>query len=92
MPTNVLPSWFKYLMISLALAACWWCLADSSNSTKHEYPIYTTNGSGIGGGLHTRVGSNIRQFVTNPLEPISSSNDNGMILRDTNGNYYKNEP
>jgi hypothetical protein len=42
--------------------------------------------------LPAKAGANIRQFVTNPLEPTSLPDEGTVILRDTGTNYYRNEP
>ena len=93
MPTNVLPSWAKYLLVTTVLATGWWYFSGSSVRSVHRDNSYlTSTSSAAGNGLPGKVVTNIRQFVTNPLEPTSLPDEGAVILRDTGTNYYRNEP
>lgn len=93
MPTNVMPSWVKFLMLVTAVAAGWWCWFGPSDPANHKSPVNPVSySSGQGNGLQTKASANIRQFVTNPLEPTSLPNEDTVILRETGTNYYRNEP
>ncbi len=93
MPTNVMPSWVKVLILVAAVAAGWWCWFGPSDTAYREKPVsLMSQPSGLGSGLSARAGANIRQFVTNPLEPTSLPYEGSLILRDTGSNYYYNEP
>jgi hypothetical protein len=93
MPTNVMPSWVKLLMLFAAVAAAWWCCFGPSDPTyRNSLVNQVSYSSGQGNGLQAKVGANIRQFVTNPLEPAALPDESTVILRDTGTNYYRNEP
>ncbi len=92
MSTNVMPLWLKFFMFSAILAAFWWCFAGQSDYTTYANVTYMTTNYEMGGGLQSRAGANIRQFVTNPLEPVSLPDDSIMVLRRINDNYYQDEP
>lgn len=93
MPTNVMPTWVKLLMLVAAVAAGWWCWFGPSDPANHKSPVNQVSySSGQGNGLQAKAGANIRQFVTNPLEPTVFPDEGAVILRDTGTNYYRNEP
>jgi hypothetical protein len=93
MPTNVMPSWVKLLMLLAAVVAAWWCWFGPSDPAYRNSPVnHVSYSSGQGNGLPAKAGANIRQFVTNPLEPASLPDEGTVILRDTGINYYRYQP
>jgi hypothetical protein len=93
MPTNVMPLWVKFLMLVAAVAAGWWCWFGPSDPANRNSPVNQVSYSSDQGiGLPAKAGANIRQFITNPLEPTSLPGEGAVILRDTGTNYYRNEP
>lgn len=92
MSTNVMPSWVKLLMLFAAVAVCWWSWFGPSDPVYRKSPVNQVSySSGQEIGLPAKAGANIRQFVTNPLEPVSLPDEGAVILRDTGINYYHNE-
>jgi hypothetical protein len=88
-----MPSWIKFLMLVAAVAAGWWCWfgpSDPDNRNSSVNQVSYSSDQGIG--LPAKAGANIRQFITNPLEPTSLPDEGAVILRDTGINYYRNEP
>lgn len=93
MSTNVMPSWVKFLLLVAAVASGWWCWFGPSDPAKHKRPVTQVSYSSDQGiSLQAKASANIRQFVTNPLEPTSLPKEGTVILRETGTNYYRNEP
>lgn len=93
MPINVMPSWIKILVLALCLAAGLWLWEGSSNPRGQGTKAYLARpGSSLEHGLPAKAGANVRQFVSNPLEPARLPEEEMLILRDTTSSYYKDEP
>lgn len=93
MPINVMPGWIKILLLALCLAAGLWLWEGSSNPRAQETKVFQAKpGSGLERGLPGKTGANIKQFVSNPLEPTRLPGEGLVILRDPKSNYYKDEP
>jgi hypothetical protein len=93
MSTNVLPAWVKYLLLIACVIAGWWSFTGKSTSSEHETSAYLTSGSSDAeSGFPAKAGANIRQFVTNPLEPTSVPDEGTVILRTPGANYYQDQP
>lgn len=93
MSTNVVPAWVKYLLLITCVAVGWWSFAGSRTPSKHENSAYLTSGaSEAANGFPAKAGANIRQFVTNPLEPTPMPDESTVILRSSGTNYYRDQP
>jgi hypothetical protein len=93
MPTNVVPAWVKYLLLFACVAVGLWSFTGKSLPSKHETSTYLTGGtSEAASGFPAKTGANIRQFVTNPLEPTPVPDDGTVILRSSGTNYYRDQP
>lgn len=93
MSTNVVPAWVKYLLLIVCVVAGWWSFTGKSTSSEHEASIYLTSGSSeTASGFPAKTGANIRQFVTNPLEPTPVPDEGTVILRNPSTNYYRDQP
>lgn len=79
-------------MLIAAVVVGWWCWFGPSDPAYREKPdSLVSQPIGAGSGLTRRTSANIRQFVTNPLEPTSFPGEGTVILRDTGTDYYRNE-
>ena len=93
MPTNVLPAWIKSLLLITFLTAGWWSFTGKSRTPEHETSAYLMNGlPEVASSFSAKTGANIRQFVTNPLEPAPVSDEGKTILRTSGADYYRDQP
>lgn len=92
MPINVIPSWLKYFVMATILTICCWSVTGTSDRTKHDNTGCLASHSESGDNMSAKVGANIRQFVSNPLEPARGQDSGTVILRDAGNNYYQDEP
>lgn len=93
MPTNVLPTWVKSLLLILCLAVSWWSFADRKEPPQSGNYLYLTSGkSGSNRGFPAKAEANIRQFATNPLEPTPLPEEETVILQAPDANYYRDQP
>ncbi len=93
MSTNVVPAWVKYLLLIACVVAGWWSFTGKSTPPEHDTSAYLTSGSSeAASGFPAKTGANIRQFVTNPLEPTHVPDEETVILRSSGTNYYRDQP
>lgn len=93
MSTKVVPAWVKYLLLIACVAVGWWSFTGKSMPTEHDNSAYLTSGSSeAASGFPAKAGANIRQFVTNPLEPTHLPDEGTVILRSSSTNYYRDQP
>lgn len=93
MSTNVVPAWVKYLLLIACVVAGWWSFTGKSTPPEHDTSAYLTSGSSeAASGFPAKTGANIRQFVTNPLEPTPVPDEGTVILRGSGANYYRDQP
>lgn len=93
MPTNVVPTWVKYLLLIACIAIGWWIFAGKSTSSEYEKSAYLTSGSSeASNSFLAKTGANIRQFITNPLAPTPLPGEGKVILRAPGTNYYRDQP
>jgi hypothetical protein len=93
MLTNVVPAWVKYLLLMACVAVGWWSFTGKSMPPEHCNSTYLTSGSSeTASGFPAKAGANIRQFVTNPLEPTPLPDEGTVILRSSSANYYRDQP
>jgi len=93
MSTNVVPAWVKYLLLIACVAVGWWSFTGKSMPPEHDNSTYlTSRSSETASGFPAKAGANIRQFVTNPLEPTHLPDEGTVILRSSGTNYYRDQP
>jgi len=93
MSTNVVPAWVKCLLLIACIVAGWWSFTGKSMPPEHDNSTYLTSGSSeTASAFPAKAGANIRQFVTNPLEPTPVPGEGAVILRNPSTNYYRDQP
>lgn len=93
MSTNVVPARVKYLLVIACVMIGWLSFTGKSTPSEHENSAYLTSGpSDAASGFPAKAQANIRQFVTNPLEPTPLSDEGTVILRGPGTNYYRDQP
>ncbi len=92
MPTNVIPSWVKSLIMTVILVVVWWWWPGHQDRSTHKDEPILLSSSDAENGLSDKIGANIRQFGTNPLEPAPLPEGGIVILRGSGQRYYQDEP